>query len=327
MEGSFCIDEWEYRFVTIPDDADAEGLGLAVNVGDAEDAAEVAATVRRYAIGAFWYLDPAFRQQRLLEAAVVHMEASWDVPVYNFMDRRLTGAEIDCIATALVGYRASLRETERWKVRTVLISGTQPVNEATGSHMLGEANLERGLFTLYPAAMRMGPYRGIAFWNTLTAVVQHEASHLCVERDLFPAWEQHAERLGWELTPRGTLLLLPGGKETRFLQRRPQECPTPYAALIPDEDRCETAAAYVSARRVLNPVRQELAATMFLPQPRRVPQPTWSMRRPELPRFAEPLVVRLSEGGFRPLGVVHEPEAVEIVTIPLDEYRAQIAAR
>ncbi|MEK7632697.1 MAG: hypothetical protein AAB473_02810 [Patescibacteria group bacterium] len=114
---------------------------------------------------------------------------------------------------------------------------------------------------LYPAGTANSAYRkGELPCTELEGTLAHEITHVVLETALARAWD--SEDLGWEIHDE-VLIELPGGDRTMHFNKRPQECPTSYGGLQPDDDRADSVVAFLFAPDRLNENRKRILDRVF----------------------------------------------------------------
>ena len=222
-----------------PQDPKVPGEQLLVTPDDRE---VIYSEAKQAAAAAHWFLHETVRQRTLVERYSVTLAPECSVQIYNFW-KPLAPEQIKKISGALAQFHSHLIDKRHWRLESIQILSEDEQNTKSGQPYRGRENILQARFDLFPASFEPGRYRNRMSCTWLEGAVLHETTHVCLEKVLCQAWEQNAAQLGWEKLPHGQVVEFPGGGICSWKMTKPSQCPTPYAAFQPDDDRAESVAA------------------------------------------------------------------------------------
>ncbi len=254
---------------------------ITVQVDDNTNHDQIADAVKAALGQRYWFIDPQWEQQVLIERFKIEL-GDHVVEIFAFGQGLEEKVRTGIIRT-LEHFYNKLGDKSLWRLESIQILPQQGMNPKSGEPFRGMEFPAQRRLELYSAGMTDSFYRnGELPCTELEGTLVHETTHVVLEATLARAWE--SEDLGWEINDE-VLIELPGGDRTIHFNRRPQECPTSYGGLQPDDDRADSVAAYLFATDKLNENRKRILARVFTGDDGDIVANTTSLdaRLPELP--------------------------------------------
>ncbi len=199
------------------------------------------------------------------------------------MGEALQYSQVQMLTKVLTLFWGRLHDHRMWNIKRVTIPARDEFNTKSGQNKRGQEIPLQARFKVFPTAFReTGEYRDCLPCTWLHGTIIHEATHNCLEEWLTILWNKDPDRLGWR-TLSDAFIRMPGGFETRYVNLHPEQCPTSYARLQPDDDRADSVVAFLArghlhprrwecVSRVLYPQDMELLSCSFAELPRRLPE-------------------------------------------------------
>lgn len=286
------------------------------NKKQVEDAARKALEKR------YWFANPQWETEVLKERFGVEL-GNHRVEIFAF------GANLqENLRTAIVRtlgcFYNRLRDKSRWNLESVQILPRHDVNPKSGEQFRGMEFPDQRRLELYPAGMSDGRYRnGELPCTELEGTLAHEITHVVLEPTLAKAWE--SEELGW-IIDENVLIELPGGARTAYYNERPQECPTGYAGLKPDDDRADSVVAYLFASDRLSITRKRVLSEIFTDDDdgTAAKMTSLEMKLPEVPNH---IPASISQGRKHLFGNITTRPGKEKPVMALSDFRKERGIR
>lgn len=234
---------------------DEKGPGaLAVEVDDATDTEQILEATTAALRQHFWFADPSWGEEKLNERFCIDFgEHKTEVFVFGEGIDEETRSGI--VKTLERMYNA-LVDKALWTLESVQILPHEKTNLKNGELIRGMEFPNQRRFELYPKGLKPSMYRsGELRCSELEGTIAHETTHVLLEEILRASWE--TGDFGWE-TDESLKIELPGGSQTNTYNKRPQECPTSYGALKPDDDRADSVAAFLFDPKKLHQTRRDV---------------------------------------------------------------------
>lgn len=171
-------------------------------------------------------------------------------------------------------------------IKYVLIDDIQKPNPHTGEEMCGYGPVEEKAVKIYPNGIKFKSHR-IPTASNFTGTLIHEFSHT-IDNEFKNEW---IKEFGW--TQLDKPKPSPGGSYQYYEVKNPKNCVSDYAKFSPDEDICESMAAYLTQYENLDPERREFIKSWISIND--TEDSSVSMTRKtnseiELPRVKEPVI-------------------------------------
>jgi|GEM_PF-1690540 len=257
---------------------------------DIENGLAVKQAIVAYLQRRYWFLKDDVLEEEPSQRFELELASGVSVEL-TVLGSEISILRINEICEALAQFRMRLRNKDYWKVRSIQVQAEDVPNPKNGQLKRGCEFPMEGRFYLYPTAFHeQDRYRKCLPCSWLQGVTIHETTHVCLEpvSPFVRAWDA-AEELSWSKTTPGTLVRHPGGFESRLVNLRPQLCPTPYAALLPDDDRAESVVALLFKGDLHQKRHEILISQAFFERTNEMPR--WRVKIlprqiPKLPHFS-----------------------------------------
>lgn len=210
----------------------------------------------------FWFLQPEYQGKRPAEQWTLHIGAH-DVQLYNYVPwRPLSEEHVDTIAYALASFESifpgSVQRLQ--SITAVNHLKRSPYGDPKKYPPHAEAQPRAGMFALQgPQALALRDhYRNQLVTNSLSAVVVHEMTHLIRLDSVLAADFQEA---GFTWDPQLTAVMRQQRRvngNLLFQAEQPESCVTDYGVLSPEEDACESVAAYIFLEPTLDAIKERI---------------------------------------------------------------------
>lgn len=232
---------------------------IAVQVDDITNKEQIADAAKAMLEQRYWFVNPRWETETLKEHFGIQL-GDHSVEVFAFGEE-LREEVRKGIMKALERFYNALADKSLWNLESIQIVSREEINPKSGEPYRGMEFPAQRRLELYAAGLRKSAYRGGELpCSELEGTLAHEVTHVVLESSLAAAWQ--SEDLGWE-SDENTMIELPGGTQTMHRNVRPQECPTSYASMQPDDDRADSVAAYLFAPDKLSESRRRILDQVF----------------------------------------------------------------
>ncbi|MFA4953929.1 MAG: hypothetical protein WC641_01290 [Patescibacteria group bacterium] len=231
-------------------------IRLVLDEGADEDRAIEQDLLQRY-----WFLNPLvcgnpIQSSRLMVAPGV------DVSFHSFGEI-IPDHRLNELVKALAIFWGCLREKPLFTLKSVQLLAENQHNDKSGDFMRGCEVPPQNRFELFPASFDTSSMcRGFLPCTWLESAAIHEATHVCLEPRLKILWDADLAALGYRKTPPGCRIRLRSGGTTDCAMTDPRRVPTTYCLQQMDDDRAESAVAYLIGWR-LDPERARRLSKIF----------------------------------------------------------------
>jgi hypothetical protein len=244
----------DIRIVGDDDQAD-----LAVRVDDTTSREQITRAAQAELEKQYWFTGPKWENEDLKERLKIKLEEKV-VELFVFGEH-LPDLSRTKIVNTLKTFYSRLKDKSLWSLESIQILPRIEVNSKNGEQFRGMEFPNQRRLEIYPAGMQSTEYRnGELPCSELEGTLVHEVTHIVLEKTLASLWL--TRDLGWERL-NDILIELPGGDKTENFNARPEECPTSYGSLQPDDDRADSVVAYLFAPESLHKDRKAILDDIF----------------------------------------------------------------
>jgi hypothetical protein len=232
---------------------------IAIQVDDIANKEQIADAAKAAIESRYWFANPRWESETLKERFRVEL-GNHSVEIFSF-GKELQEEVRNSIVRTLERFYNALTDKTLWNLESIQILPRQEINPKSGEPYRGTEFPAQRRLELYAAGLRQSAYRnGELPCSELQGTLTHEVAHVVLEFSLAEAWS--LEELGWE-SDENIMIELPGGAQTMHRNTRPQECPTSYAGMQPDDDRADSVAAYLFSPDRLSDRRKQILDRFF----------------------------------------------------------------
>ncbi len=261
---------------------------IAIQVDDITSKEQIADAAKAALELRYWFANSRWESETLKERFRVEL-GDHSVEVFAFGEELQEGVRSGIVKTLERFYNA-LADKALWNLESIQVVPRQETNPKSGEPYRGMEFPAQRRLELYAAGLSQSAYRGGELpCSELEGTLAHEVTHVVLEPSLATAWQ--SEDLGWE-SDENTMIELPGGTQTMHRNTRPQECPTSYAGMQPDDDRADSVAAYLFAPDKLSEKRKRVLDRVFTDSASAIPARTTALD-PTLPKLPAEIPVNV----------------------------------
>ena len=206
----------------------------------------------------FWYERPEFKGKTPIKQYELQIRES-TIQLYDFLG--IPDGRIDEIASALHEL-SELVSAEKLGIESIQIIDVDETNSKNGELKRGVEYPSQKRFVLFPYAFEGNKYRGgEVSCSELEGTVIHEGTHVILEKFLITFWHQNREKLGWRNSgdfEQGLSIIYPGGHLGNHVNIYPENLPSSYSLIQPDDDRADSVVRWIYDRSSLKSPRREI---------------------------------------------------------------------
>jgi hypothetical protein len=298
-------------------DGNTQGA-IAIQVDDLTSKEQIGDAAKAALESRYWFADPRWESEALKERFRVDL-GTHGVEIFAFGEELQEEVRNGIVRTLERFYNA-LADKTLWNLESIQVVPRQEINPKSGEPYRGMEFPTQRRLELYAAGLRQSAYRGGELpCSELEGTLAHEVTHVVLESSLAAAWQ--SEDLGWE-SDEETMIELPGGTKTMHRNTRPQECPTSYASMQPDDDRADSVAAYLFASDKLSQSRKQILDQVFTDEDSAITASSIALS-PTLPKLPVEIPVNVTERRRNLFGGLSIRPGKERRVIALTQFRKE----
>lgn len=291
---------------------------IVIHVENAANQDQIADAARTALERRYWFANPQWEQETLKERLKIEL-GQCTVEVFAFGEELQEKVRAGIIRT-LERFYNKLGDKSLWRLESIQTLPQRKVNPKSGEPFRGMEFPAQRRLELYSVGMADSAYRnGELPCTELEGTLTHEATHVVLETTLARAWE--SEDLGWEIHDE-VLIELPGGSQTIHFNERPQECPTSYGALQPDDDRADSVVAFLFAPDRLSENRKHILDRVFTEDDNKTVAHVTSLDT-KLPEVPSNIAVHVIQNPRKLFGIGSIKQGKERRIVTLSDFRKE----